>query len=205
VVAALALAIQGAASSAGLVFAIGLLVANAARKRERRSGDFLLGAISEERVAALLEELERLGWSVEHDVAKGSGGNIDHIVHSPRVTFTIDTKRSRWRERDLGQAHRHLEWAGGYFAWQQPIVPVICIERSGAAAHCVAGVHIVGAGRLLDFLEWESGAPASVPFEDPPFGYDGTAMVGAGAGVGGAFAEGLVVESDAGQPDDLPF
>jgi hypothetical protein len=130
----------------------GMLLAIEAHKRSRSARGFRLGAVAEERVGALLFEVERRGWLVEHDVAKRGGGNVDHVIHSPSVTFTIDTKRSTWRSADLGQAHRHADWAARHYEGRRPIVPVICVQRSGSAPEFLDGVHVVGAARLVDFL-----------------------------------------------------
>ena len=99
---------------------------------------------------------------------KQGGGNIDHVVHSPSTIFTIDTKRSRWRDRDLDQAHRHAAWAARYYGAQRPIVPVICVQRSSEPAMNVDGVVVVGSTRLLGFLgstRW----PESVAVHEDPY------------------------------------
>jgi hypothetical protein len=102
-------------------------------------------------------------------VLKRGGGNIDHVVHSPSMTFTIDTKRSWWRERDLDQAHRHAEWAARYYGGQRPIIPIVCVQRSSDPAMEVDGVVVVGSARLLGFLgstHW----PESIVGDEDLFG-----------------------------------
>ncbi len=165
---AIATASDGESASALALFALAVYFAYRARERLRMASSFQLGAEAEMRVAALLEEAAGWGWTVEHDVLKKGGGNIDHVVHSASVTFAIDTKRSRWRERDLAQAHRHAGWAARHYGAARPIVPVICIQRSGDPAIEVDGVVIVGSARLLGFLgstQW----PDSISFGDDPF------------------------------------
>ncbi len=149
---AVAAVVEGAPSGALLWIALAAYLAYKARERLRLESSFRLGAQAEERVGILLEEAMDWGWAVEHDVLKQGGGNIDHVVHSPSMTFTIDTKRSWWRERDLDQAHRHVEWAARYYGAQRPIVPVICVQRSSDPAMEVDGVVVVGSARLLGFL-----------------------------------------------------
>jgi Nuclease-related domain len=152
IVFAIAVAAQGS-PAVGLWIAVGGgVLALRAWRRQADAGRYRLGALAEERVGALLEPLCGEGWLVEHDVAKRGGGNVDHVVHSPSVTFTIDTKRSRWRGPDLSQAHRHAEWAAGHYGNRRLIVPVICVERSKREVEVADGVYIVGASRLIEFL-----------------------------------------------------
>jgi hypothetical protein len=61
---------------------------------------FELGDKAEVRVGALLAEVQDWGWVVHHDVLKSRHWNIDHVVLSDSMIFTIDTKRSTWRERN---------------------------------------------------------------------------------------------------------
>lgn len=146
-------AVGGGDPGGGLLFvALAAFFAYKARERLGLEASFRLGAQAEQRVGVLLEEVESWGWTVEHDVLKQGGGNIDHVVHSPSTIFTIDTKRSRWHERDLDQAHRHAAWAARYYRGQRPITPVICIQRSSEPAREIDGVVVVSSARLLGFL-----------------------------------------------------
>jgi hypothetical protein len=159
---------EGAVGAALLLLLLGAYLASRAKERLRLESSFRLGAEAEQQVAILLEEAVDWGWAVEHDVLKQGGGNIDHVVHSPSMTFTIDTKRSSWRERDLDQAHRHAAWAARYYGVPRQIVPVICIQRSSAPAIEEDGVVVVGSTRLLGFLgstHW----PESVRYGEDPF------------------------------------
>jgi len=161
---------KGTPSSALLCIALAAYFAHRARERLRLESSFRLGAQAEEQVGVLLEEAADWGWAVEHDVLKRGGGNVDHVVHSPSMTFTIDTKRSWWRERDLDQAHRHAAWAARCYGAHQPIVPVICIQRSSDPALEVDGVVVVGGARLLGFLastHW----PESIARDEDLFGH----------------------------------
>jgi hypothetical protein len=142
----------GAPDVSILLTGFGLLLVAKAWRLRGSAKRYRLGAAAEERVGALLIGLEHLGWLVEHDVVKSGGGNVDHVVRSRSVVFTIDTKRSRWHGQDLGQAHRHAAWAARRYGTLRRIVPVICIQRSNRSLEVVDDVYIVGAGVLVDFL-----------------------------------------------------
>jgi Nuclease-related domain len=142
----------GGGGGAGAIVGAGLLVGNEARLRARSARRFKIGAIAEERVAARLWPLDERGWLVEHDIQKRGGGNVDHVVHSPAVTFVIDTKAGRWGERDLAQAHRHVDWAACRYGALREIVAVICVGASELPPALFDGVYVIGAPHLVDFL-----------------------------------------------------
>jgi len=148
----LALGVGAGGGFGALLIAGGLLAGNEARGRARSARRFKIGAIAEERVGSRLLALEAWGWLVEHDVQKRDGGNIDHVVHSPAVTFLIDTKASKWDYRDIAQAHRHAKWAARHYGGQREIVPVICVQGSSRRVDFIDGVYTVGAPQLKDFL-----------------------------------------------------
>jgi hypothetical protein len=148
----IAVAAKGGPAVGLLLAGCGVLVATRAYRLQGTASRYKLGAEAEERVGALLEQLLGEGWLIEHDVAKRGGGNIDHVVHSPSVTFTIDTKRSAWHGPDLGQAHRHVAWAATHYGARRLIVPVICVQRSNRGVEVIDGVYVIGAGKLLAFL-----------------------------------------------------
>lgn len=148
----LALGAGGGGGVGALFIAGGLFLGYEARQRANAARRFTIGAISEERSALRLWVVEARGWLVAHDVQKRGGGNIDHVIHSPLATFVIDTKTSRWTNRDIAQAHRHQEWAALQYGGEREIVPVICVERSDQRPEYVAGVYVVGGSHLSDFL-----------------------------------------------------
>lgn len=151
-----AIGARGGDGVGALLIAAGVLVATGAWGRARSARGFRIGAIAEERVGARLDRLEERGWLVEHDAQKRGGGNVDHIVHAASVTFAIDTKASRWCHRDLGQAHRHADWAARRYGGGREVVPVICVQGADLPVGLHDGVYVVGAPRLLDFLTgWE--------------------------------------------------
>jgi hypothetical protein len=142
----------GAREPGALFIAIGLLLAWDAWHRRHTGKRFRVGAVAEERVGSRLWKLEELGWLVEHDVQKGGGGNIDHVVQSPAVTFVVETKAGGWARRDLAQALRHAEWAARRYRGQRTVIPVLCLQRSKRRPEFVDGVYRVGADRLVDFM-----------------------------------------------------
>jgi hypothetical protein len=149
--AAIAVLAKGSSSSAILLAIGGGFSLLSARRVVGRARAFGLGAIAEEEVGRLLDQL-RVPWLVEHDVQKGGGGNIDHILHSPAGIYLIDTKRSQYRDKDFDQARRHVAWAYRRFGDNSHIIPVICVQRSDLGPELIQGVWIVGAGQLQSFL-----------------------------------------------------
>jgi hypothetical protein len=143
----------GAGGGAGtLCIGFGLLAAIRARARAQSARRFKIGAIAEERVGSRLWALEDRGWLVEHDVQKAGGGDIDHLVHSPAVTFVIETKRSQCDARAISQVQRHAGWAADRYGPKREIVALVCVARSTQPPRSVDGVYEVGAPRLVDFL-----------------------------------------------------
>jgi hypothetical protein len=142
----------GAREVGGLFIIVGILLAWDARRRGRAGTRFKVGAIAEERVGSRLWKLEALDWLVEHDVPKGGGGNIDHLVQSPAVTFVIETKAGRDTPRDIAQALRHAEWARRRYGGQRAIVPVLCLQHSKQRPELIDGVYRVGASHLVSFM-----------------------------------------------------
>lgn len=142
----------GAQEVGGLFIAVGLLLAWDAWRRRRAGTRFKVGAIAEERVGSRLWKLEELDWLVEHDVPKGGGGNIDHLVQSPAVTFVIETKAGGGTPRDIAQALRHAEWARRRYGDQRAIIPVLCLQHSKRRPELVDSVYRVGASRLVSFM-----------------------------------------------------
>lgn len=138
--------------SATLLLAIGCLFAWDAWRHRKLGVRFRTGAVAEERVSSRLWKLEELGWLVEHDVPKPGGGNVDHVVQSPAITFVIETKSGRGRPDDLDQARRHAEWARRRFGALRTVIPVLCLQGSRLRPESVDGVCRVGAAHLVDFM-----------------------------------------------------
>jgi|GEM_PF-1994988 len=143
---------DAAGGVAALPCAIGILAALEARRQLRLARRFTVGATSEERVGSRLWALEERGWLVAQDVTKDGGGNVDHLVQSPAVTFVIETKTSHARERDLEQSRRHARWAAATYGPGREVVSVICVQRSGDHPRLLGGVYVIGAPHLVGFL-----------------------------------------------------
>ena len=150
--AAILIGADGAGGAAAIFCAVGMVLAFEARSKMRFARRFKVGAISEERVGSRLWGLEERGWLVAQNVEKVGGGNVDHIVHSPAVTFVIETKTSRCRECDVEQAHRHERWATALYGSRREVLSVICVQRSKNRARLVGGVFVVGAPHLVNFM-----------------------------------------------------
>jgi hypothetical protein len=143
---------EAAGGAAALPCAIGVVAAFEARRQLRLGRRFSVGASSEERVGSRLWALEERGWLVAHDVAKEGGGNVDHLVHSPAVTFVVETKTSGARGRDLEQSRRHARWAAATYGSQREVISVICVQSSADRPRLVEGVYVVGARHLVGFM-----------------------------------------------------
>jgi hypothetical protein len=50
------------------------------------------GAEGERRTEKTLRRLERKGWTVEHDIQREGGANVDHVVRGPGGVFLLETK-----------------------------------------------------------------------------------------------------------------
>jgi len=143
---------DAAGGVAALPCALGLLLVFEARRELRLGRRYRVGAVSEERVGSRLWALEARGWLVAHDVAKAGDGNVDHLVHSPAVTFVVETKTSCPRERDIEQARRQAQWAVATYGPGREVIAVLCVQRSKDRPRLAAGVYVVGAPHLLDFM-----------------------------------------------------
>jgi Nuclease-related domain len=76
------------------------------------------GAAGERRTARLLDQLERHGWAVLHDLAvPGSRANLDHLAIGPGGVFVIDSKQYRGRLQLDGSGQL---WHGRY-----PLAPTL--------------------------------------------------------------------------------
>ncbi len=117
------------------------------------------GAMAEEQVGALLDELPRGRWRVVHDVSLGRG-NVDHIAIGPPGVFTIETKShpgpvraGRVHGKTLAQARaqgRAIAWVTGVEAESMIVFSRAWVDRPGARRK---GVRILPARMLVGFLE----------------------------------------------------
>jgi Nuclease-related domain len=105
----------------GLVIAGLAIVAAGWGLRFRPSPDAVAwrrGAAGERRTAQLLNQLERHGWAVLHDLAlPASQANIDHLVIGPGGVFVIDSKQYRGRLQ--------LDPSGRLWHGRYPLTPAL--------------------------------------------------------------------------------
>lgn len=131
--------------------ALGLLLGRDALAQAEVAGRHRRGQRAEHRVRKALDEMQRDGWLVTHDVLKDRGGNIDHVVSGPNAVFAIETKANAYRLEDLVQARRNAAWLGG--RQRRWVTPVLCLANRDDAPSERDGVWIVGLRRLPDWLE----------------------------------------------------
>ena len=96
--------------------------------------------------------LEALGkeWTVEHDVVRGPGGRIDHMVVGPGGAFLVLTRHRAYRVEHLGRARHHAARLHGELdRW---VTPVICLTMRDDTPHRRNGVWIMGAEHLVVWL-----------------------------------------------------
>jgi len=141
--------LSGPRAVAGGGLGLGLAVGGWVRMAVAR--DFRRGGLGERAVGRRLAGLERRGWLVAHDVRKPAGGNVDHLLASPRGrVYAVETKLNRFAAPQLAQARAHAEWAAAYF--HAPATPVLCVANGRARPRIYAGVWCLGASRLPGFL-----------------------------------------------------
>jgi Nuclease-related domain len=134
------------------MFAISRYILPVVERRDR-------GAMAEEQVGALLDDLPQQKWRVVHDVTLGRG-NVDHIVIGPPGVFTIETKShpgpiraSRVHGAMLSQAQaqgRAIAWVTGVEAESLIVFSRAWVDRPGARRK---GVRILPARMLVGFLQ----------------------------------------------------
>jgi len=116
------------------------------------------GALAEEHVGGLLDELPEGRWRVIHDATLGRG-NVDHIVIGPPGVFTIETKShpgpvrvSRLHGRTVAQAQaqgRAISWVTGSEVEPLVVFSRAWVDRPGARRK---GVRVLPARMLLGYL-----------------------------------------------------
>jgi hypothetical protein len=117
------------------------------------------GAVGEEEVGRLLDELGARGWHAIHDVSLGRG-NVDHIAIGPGGVFTVETKShpgpvrvARVHGSVLGQAQaqrRAIERATGAH-----VEPLLVFSRAWVDRPLSRrkGVRVVPARMLPGYLD----------------------------------------------------
>jgi hypothetical protein len=117
------------------------------------------GALAEEHVGGLLDELAQERWRVVHDATLGRG-NVDHIVIGPPGIFTIETKShpgpirvGRLHGRMIAQAQaqgRAIGWITGSQVESLVVFSRAWVDRPGARRK---GVRVLPARMLLSYLQ----------------------------------------------------
>lgn len=126
-------------------------------------GRWVDGALGEEHVGRVLEELEPEGWLTIHDVYTGRG-NIDAIVIGPAGLFTVEVKSyqgklspERVRPADLKQAYAQKKWLESVA--DLPVDPLLVFSRAfllGRAVSARRGVVVLPARMLTGHLRRRS-------------------------------------------------
>ena len=134
------------------MFVISRYVLPLVERRER-------GAVAEEHVGGLLDQLPRARWRVIHDATLGRG-NVDHIVIGPPGVFTIETKShpgpvrvGRVHGGTLAQAQaqgKAIGWVTGTDVEPLVVFSRAWVDRPGARRK---GVRVLPARMLLGHLE----------------------------------------------------
>jgi len=134
------------------MFIISRYVLPLVERRER-------GALAEEHVGAVLDQLSRERWRVIHDATLGRG-NVDHIVIGPPGVFTIETKShpgpvrvGRIHGGTLAQAQaqgKAIGWVTGTEVEPLVVFSRAWVDRPGARRK---GVRVLPARMLLGYLE----------------------------------------------------
>jgi hypothetical protein len=144
-----ALGLEGELRIAAIV--AGLVALVMALPAMERSRAFEMGADGERKVARRLRGLERRGFVVIHDVAKGQRGNVDHVIAGPTGVFAVETKASRYSKSALEQARRHATWVHRKTgAWTTPVVCVA--NQTGLRPRVIGGVWVMGSERISRFV-----------------------------------------------------
>ncbi len=117
------------------------------------------GAVAEEHVGGVLDQLDRGRWRVIHDATLGRG-NVDHIVIGPPGVFTIETKShpgpirvGRVHGAILAQAQaqgKAIGWVTGTDVEPLIVFSRAWVDRPGARRK---GVRVLPARMLLSHLE----------------------------------------------------
>jgi hypothetical protein len=134
------------------MFVISRYVLPLVERRER-------GALAEEHVGGLLDQLPRTHWRVIHDASLGRG-NVDHIAIGPPGVFTIETKShpgpvraGRVHGATLAQAQaqgKAIGWVTGTEVEPLIVFSRAWVDRPGARRK---GVRVLPARMLLGYLE----------------------------------------------------
>ena len=123
------------------------------------AGNERLGLHTDEGVRWALDAFAKDGWTVEHDVVRGTSGRLDHLVHGPNGAFVVLTRHRAYRIEHLGRARHHAARMHGELGrW---VTPVICLTMRDDTPHRRDGVWIMGAEHLVAWLRSRTDGPAA--------------------------------------------
>jgi Holliday junction resolvase len=115
-----------------------------------------VGARSEQKVRAVLQDLEREGWTVRNSLRWPHGGDVDHVAIAPGegLAFAIETKTRSYRPSDLARITAIADWLARRRArWcPQGAAPVLCLAARRGIESWQGGVAVVSADRLASVL-----------------------------------------------------
>ncbi|HEU4451030.1 MAG TPA: hypothetical protein VFR63_13755 [Gaiellaceae bacterium] len=123
------------------------------------AGNERLGLHTDEGVRWALDALARDGWTVEHDVVRGTSGRLDHLVDGPNGAFVVVTRHRAYRVEHLGRARHHA--ARMHTELGRWVTPVICLTMRDDTPHRRDGVWIMGAEHLVGWLRSRSDGRAT--------------------------------------------
>lgn len=139
----------GAGGAGALLGAVGLLLAFEVRGSLWSARRLEPGLPSGELARSRLRHLEEAGWLIGRGLREDCG---EQVVHSPAVTFVIETMTTWPRRRDIENARRQAFEAAARYGSAREVVSVVCVADSEESLQAVAGVSVCGASHLLDFL-----------------------------------------------------
>ena len=122
------------------------------------AGNEKLGLSADGGVRLALDALGK-GWTVEHDVVRGTSGRLDHLVVGPGGAFVVVTRHRAYRVEHLSRAKHHAARMNSELdRW---VTPVICLTMRDDTPHRRDGVWIMGAEHLVEWLRARSDGPAA--------------------------------------------
>lgn len=109
------------------------------------------GAVAEQAIGELLNELRYENWIVMHDIEQDYEGNVDHLVSGPGGVFMIETKWRRYEDAHLAKAKRQAARLHDELGvWVTPVI-ALC-ERKKPTPFKTKGVWVVPRQSLLDWV-----------------------------------------------------
>ena len=109
------------------------------------------GAVAEQTIGELLNQLRYEGWIVMHDIEQEYEGNVDHLLSGPGGVFMVETKWRRYQDKHLTKAKRQaVKLHDELGVWVTPVI-ALC-ERQKPTPFKTKGVWVVPRQSLLEWL-----------------------------------------------------